>query len=115
MKILLLVILALLERALTLGLQLADHRRLDAAQRAGAWNGATWGVAIYWFGLFSMLPWAWVTRQEWGAWRAKGGVLLALALSVWLLARGVVAAAAILALELGAGEVLAAALGVKLD
>ncbi len=45
----------------------------------------------------------------------EGGVLLALALSVWLLARGVVAAAAILALELGAGEVLAAALGVKLD
>ena len=114
MKILLLVILALFERALTLGLQLADHRRLTMAQRASAWNGATWGMAIYWFGFLSMVPWAWVTRHQWRT--SRGGELpTVLARSVLVLLLGAGAAAAILTLELLAGEGLATALGVKLE
>jgi hypothetical protein len=114
MKILLLVILTLFERALTLGLQLADHRRLTVAQRASAWNGATWGMAIYWFGFLSMLPWAWVTRQDWRAWRRRG-LAVALLRSAWVLLLGAAAAAAILALELLLGNKVATALGVTLE
>ena len=44
-------------------LQAWDKRRLDASQRARAWNGASWASAIYNFTEFSMLGWFWVTRR----------------------------------------------------
>ncbi len=50
---------------LPLGVQLADRRRMSAAQRATAWNPATWAVALNWFGALSMLGWMWVTRPPW--------------------------------------------------
>jgi hypothetical protein len=114
MKTLLLVLITLLNWALTLGVQLADHRRLDATQRARGWNSATWGAAVYWFGFLSMLPWVWVTRVEWRAWRARG-LTVALARSALLLLAGAGAAAAVLALLMAAEAGLATALGVTPD
>jgi len=48
---------------LPLVLQLWMRRRLSPAQRAFAWNGATWGAALYAFGPLSLLGWFWVTRR----------------------------------------------------
>lgn len=50
---------------LPLAAQLLDRRQLDAEQRARAWNGASWGAALYAFSVFSMLGWYWVTRRGW--------------------------------------------------
>jgi len=113
MKTLLLVLISLLNWALTLGVQLADHRRLTPAQRAAAWNGASWGVAVYWFGCFSMVPWAWVTRQQWRVWRERG-LHVALARSALLLACGLGAAALLVCVLVAAQDRLATALGVTL-
>jgi hypothetical protein len=49
--------------ALPLAVQLWYRRRLDPGQRAVAWNGATWGAALYALGPLSMLGWCWVTRR----------------------------------------------------
>jgi hypothetical protein len=114
MKTLLLVIITLLNWALTFGVQLADRRRLSTTQRAAAWNTASWGAAVYWFGFMSMVPWAWVTRQQWRTWRARG-LNEALARSLLLLVYGVIAAAALAALLLLAEAGLATALDVKLE
>jgi hypothetical protein len=51
--------------ALPLLFQLWHRRRLTAAQRTAAWNGATWGAALYAFGPLSMLGWFMVTRGMW--------------------------------------------------
>ena len=114
MKTLLLVIITLLNWALTFGVQLADRRRLSATQRAAAWNTASWGAAVYWFGFMSMVPWAWVTRQQWRIWRTRG-LSEALARSAMLLIYGLVAAAALLALLMLAEAGVATALGIKLE
>jgi hypothetical protein len=68
MRVLRFVLVMVLGIALPLGVQLWDRRRLDASQRARAWNGATWGAALYAFSVFSMLGWCWVTR---GGWRSR--------------------------------------------
>jgi len=53
--------------ALTYALQRWDRARfLTEEQRARAWNTSTWGVALFWFGPLSLLPWGWVTRRFWG-------------------------------------------------
>ena len=65
--------------------QLWDKRRLDEAQRARAWNFATWGAALYAFGPLSMLGWFWVTRR---GWRRLYGPLAALAIAVVITAIG---------------------------
>lgn len=53
--------------ALNLALPVAfvvwDRRRLDPEARARAWNGASFGAAVYAFGVFSMLGWGVVTRR----------------------------------------------------
>jgi hypothetical protein len=48
--------------ALPLAIQLWHRRRLAPAQRAAAWNLATWGAALYAFGPLSLLGWFVVTR-----------------------------------------------------
>jgi hypothetical protein len=48
--------------ALPLAIQLWHRRRLAPAQRAVAWNGATWGAALYAFGPLSLIGWFVVTR-----------------------------------------------------
>jgi hypothetical protein len=50
---------------LPLAVQIWHSRRLTPAQREAAWNGATWGAALYAFGPASMLGWCWVTRGAW--------------------------------------------------
>ena len=69
--------------AIPLALQCLDKRRLSATYRAGAWNFASWGSALYAFGPLSMLGWAWVTRPRWRriAVGAAGTTLAALILS----------------------------------
>ena len=52
--------------ALAYALQRWDRGRLSAEQRTRAWNTATWGVALFWFGPLSLLPWGWVTRRFYG-------------------------------------------------
>jgi hypothetical protein len=53
--------------ALNLALPVAfvvwDRRRLAPDVRARAWNGASFGAAVYAFGVFSMLGWGVVTRR----------------------------------------------------
>ena len=114
MTILLFSLFSLLNWGLTFGVQYLDRRLLRAEQRARSWNVASWGVAIYWFGFLSMVPWVWVTRLEWRAWRRRG-LLWALFRSALLLLAGGAAAYALLYVLSWAVEVLAAALGVKAD
>jgi len=114
MQTLLLVCLTVLNWSLTFAVQWWDRRRLDEARRARAWNVASWGVAIVWFGLMSMVPWFWVTRQDWGAWRRRG-LGVALARSAWVLLKGLAAAVAILVVLMLAIDALAAVLGVKAE
>jgi hypothetical protein len=57
---------------LTYALQRWDKGRLSREQRERAWNDATWGAVLWWFGPLSMFGWGWVTR------RGKG-LLLAVA------------------------------------
>jgi hypothetical protein len=69
---------------LTYALQRWDFGRLPAPQRERAWNSATWGAAVFWFGPLSMLGWGWVTR------RGKGLLLgLACVVGLSLVLRGV--------------------------
>jgi hypothetical protein len=114
MKTLLVLVASVLNWGLTFGVQWWDRRRLDGAQRARAWNVATWGAAIFWFGLLSMVPWFWVTRGDWGAWRrSKDGVPLIRA--AWVLLKGVGAAVVLLVAMSLATEVFARVLGVDPD
>ena len=86
-----------LNTGLTVAVQLWDRRRLTERQRAQAWNSASWGSAIYVASVASMIPWAWVTRNEWAQWR-KRGLGFALARSALLLGAGLAAAALIYAI-----------------
>jgi hypothetical protein len=45
-----------------------DKGRLPEARRARAWNGATWGAALYAVGPLSLIPWCVVTRFEARRW-----------------------------------------------
>lgn len=116
MKTLLYTFAAVLNVSLTLTLQIWDKRRLTDAQRARAWNTASWGSALYsaFFvgGAASMIPWAWVTRNEWTRWRRRG-LGGALGRSVLVLAAGLAATALVYAIVLGALMGLSAALGVE--
>jgi hypothetical protein len=110
MKVLLISILIVLNWMLTFGALRWDYRRLTDAQRARSWSPATWGCAIY-CAPYSALPWVWVTRQEWAAWR-RHGLANALVQSAWLLLKGLAAVAALFAVLMLVGEGLATALGV---
>jgi hypothetical protein len=85
--------------ALPLAVQVWHRRHLTPAQRAAAWNGATWGAALYAFGPLSLLGWFWVTRGAWPFGRA-GRAATALGLGV--------AAIAVVALVLHGADLLAA-------
>jgi hypothetical protein len=115
MKILQFLLLTALNYGLTYAVQRWDRGRLRPSQRAGAWNGASWGSALYVCGCLSMIPWCWVTRQEWARWRRERGVAAALGWSTLLLLAGVAAAAAILVVLTAAGELLGWALGIPDD
>ena len=111
MKTLLYTLVFVLNTGLTLGAQLWDKRRLTERQRARAWNTASWGSAIYVASVASMIPWAWVTRNEWASWRERG-LAFALLRSALLLGAGVVAAALIYGVVIGVLVGVTAALGV---
>jgi hypothetical protein len=87
-----------------------DRRRLTPAQRAQAWNGASWGAAIYNLGPLSMLGWAWVTRHEWSSWRRQG-LAHALVQAFWLLFAGLRAGVVLTAVVVGVDRGLVALLG----
>jgi hypothetical protein len=78
-----------------------DRARLPPEGAAAAWNGATWGSALYAFGPFSMLGWAWVTRVRFQAWAHDQGVPVAVLNCAGLLVAGAAAAAVILAMIVG--------------
>lgn len=80
--------------AIPYAIQRWDRARLSPAQRAAAWNGASWASALYGFGPISMVGWAWVTRQRFRSWYARDGLALALLKSVALLLGGLAAAIA---------------------
>jgi hypothetical protein len=115
MKILLYSILTVLNYGLTYAVQRWDRGRLRPDLRAGAWNGASWGSALYVGGCLSMIAWCWVTRQEWAAWRREGGLGRALGRSALLLLTGLAAAGAIVVVLMGVGELLGWALGIPDD
>jgi hypothetical protein len=80
MKTLELLIQMILGITVPLAAQRWDRRRLSAEQRERAWNGASWGAALYAFGPISMLGWCWVTRR--GARVFSRASALAIALGV---------------------------------
>lgn len=86
--------------------QRIDRRRLTPAQRARAWNAASWGAALYAFGPFSMLGWAWVTRQDVQGW-GRAGPRRAVAMSAALLGAGLLAAIVLVALIAGVDVLIA--------
>ncbi|MEJ7727862.1 MAG: transcriptional regulator [Polyangiaceae bacterium] len=97
MKVLRYVIQLALGIGLTFALQRWDKRRnLDEAQRARAWNTASWGSALYGFGPLSLLAWFWVTRRGWPR-----------------IVYGVASTVALGALLAGIDELLRSALGMK--
>jgi hypothetical protein len=118
MKTLLYTIVFVLNVGMTLALQIWDKRRLTDEQRRRAWNTASWGAALmYAFfigGAASMIPWAWVTRQDWRRWRRRG-LAYALLRSVVLLLLGAAAALAVYVLLGLVASGLAPILGVPDD
>jgi len=111
MKTLIYSLAFVLNIALPLTAQINDRRRLTDRQRAQAWNEASWGSALYIAGPLSMIPWAWVTRNEWARWR-KRGLGVALGRSALLLGAGLGVALLLCGVTLGVLTGLAAVLGV---
>lgn len=91
-------------------LQAWDRRRLTEEQRAGAWNTASWGAALYAFGPLSMLGWCWVTRHAWSRWRNES-ILHLIGKSAALLLVGLAAALAVGAVILGVDALIGLAAG----
>lgn len=87
-----------------------DRRRLTEAQRAGAWNGASWAAALYAFGPLSMIGWCWVTRHAWDRWRDES-IWRLVAKTTALLLMGVLAALAVGAVIVGVDELIGLAAG----
>lgn len=110
MKTFLYTLVFVLNTGLTVAVQIWDRRRLTDRQRARAWNAASWGSAIYVASVASMIPWAWVTRNEWTQWR-KRSLVFALGRSALLLGAGLVAAALIYGVVVGVLLAVTTALG----
>ena len=68
--------------ALTYALQRWDRSRLPEEARERAWNAATWGAALMWYGPLSMLAWGWVTRRGKGRLRGLLGLAVGLVVTV---------------------------------
>ncbi len=102
--------------ALPLALQLWDRRRLDADQRARAWNGATWAGSLYAFSVFSMLGWFWVTRGGWrGRVAAARDPVGALATAAKAVGLGLAATLALIVAIVAADELVVRLLGLPPD
>jgi hypothetical protein len=99
--------------ALPYALQRWDRRRLGPEQQAAAWNGASWGAALYAFGPLSMLGWAWVTRQRFWAWEERSGLPLALLYSVGVLLAGLLVAVSLVLTIAGLDYAFALATGTE--
>ncbi|MDI1452043.1 transcriptional regulator [Polyangium sp. 6x1] len=65
-----------LQIALTYALQRWDKSRFSEEQRERAWNAATWGAALLWFGPLSMPAWGYVTRRGKGRLHGLVGLVL---------------------------------------
>lgn len=48
---------------ISVGLQRWDRRRLSPEELTWVWNAATWGSAVYNFGVISLVAWGYVTRS----------------------------------------------------
>jgi hypothetical protein len=72
--------------ALTYALQRWDRSRLPEEQRENAWNTATWGAVLMWFGPLCMPAWGWVTRRGkgllYGIFGLAGGALVTLLIAL---------------------------------
>src|SRR5580704_10428018 len=68
MDVLSICLRVILQIALNRAVQRWDRARLSPERVERAWNGASWGAALYAFGPLSMLGWVWVTRQETRRW-----------------------------------------------
>ncbi len=90
MKLLFYALCALLSPLITLAAQLANRACMGPQRRARTFLPATWGVALLYAPLVSMIPWVWVTRQEWPTWRRRG-LAYACSLCLLVLAAGVLA------------------------
>ena len=106
MKTLRFVINLALGILLPLAIQLWVRRRLSPAQRSAAWNTATWGAALYAFGPLSLVGYFSVIARV--AWFQRPRPVLAGALGGLA---GLVAAALVMALIVGADWLLGLALG----
>ncbi|TKD10243.1 transcriptional regulator [Polyangium fumosum] len=62
--------------ALTYALLRWDKSGLSEEQRERAWNAATWGAALLWFGPLCIPAWGWVTRRGKGRLHAHFGFAL---------------------------------------
>lgn len=83
------IALSILNIALPYGITLLDRRRLAPEQLARAWNGASWGCAVYFFGPLSLPAHFWVTRRTALA-LVQGGLWTTLVFaSEWLLASAI--------------------------
>jgi hypothetical protein len=94
------VLVMILSVALPYVAQRWDRGRLAPAQRARAWNTASWGAALYAFGPFSMIGWCWVTRNDARRWWRESPPL-AVAKGAGLLVAGVAAAVCLYLVILG--------------
>jgi hypothetical protein len=107
LRVLIVLILSIL---LPFAVQRWDRRRLNAEQRARAWNAASWGAALYAFGPLSMIGWCWVTRHAWDRWR-KESLGRLFWNSTTLLFKGLLSALGIIAVIAGVDELFGLAEG----
>jgi len=101
----------LLGFALPYAVQRWDRGRLPPHIRAGAWNTASWGAALYGFGPLSMIGWLWVTRHDFWTWRRRDGRLGTLLRTLALLVVGVLASAVIFAVIVAVDALVGALVG----
>ena len=87
MKVLLFALNMVLGMVIPLGIQIADRRRLSAAERPWVWNTASWGSALYNFGPLSLIAWGYVTRSPRYWWGLLNGVMLT---EIALVAQGLI-------------------------
>ena len=105
------VLSLLLGIALPYAVQRWDRQKLSPHVRDGAWNTASWGCALYGFGPLSMIGWLWVTRHDFGAWRRRDGLAVAVLRSAAVVLVGVLGAAEIFAVIVGLDELVRVLVG----
>lgn len=93
--------------ALPYAVQRWDKGRLPEERRARAWNAATWGAAVWWYGPLSMIAWGWVTRRETG--------LVGVLRGAFGMALGAVAGLLVVLVSLGVDLAFAWAFGLPIE